>query len=749
MVDKRALEIDVMEESTPSTDGSRLNDAPSEVACGSTSSLSASLEDSPLTPSQEMDVLCGTVISTATADSPRCEAHSAISPRTPTSCSIASARHSSRERMRNVSAGTFGPPPGTASTVNHNAQALHLSPASVKSGRRQTIATFSPISASSEDSFGTDFIPCLAHDGVRRHIAHERYTGAENFIDRIGLPRAKDSVCPGYAEQGDADASPSPPLHLLRTQFMDRTEHVQTGGNGMMAIRNGGILPLAVTGRHLHNLSQTSEPTLSTDPSTTATASLPPSRGISRPRIPAPLPLQPRREILAAQRRAKRTTGLPKLPGPVGYDSPENVSLKKRSQLIRTTRKAEQTLGESLSEDAVERYIVEPSLNEKVILTRFVSEWPATPAPDSTVPEWQREDCLPRRQHGPETSGATVASPRGPKSWIRDLGKPAKVPKKLEIRVQREIHVTESWIPGPPKPPPPMPLQCSNSRKARRAPKDLHVRVAREVHVSEQTTRHSRTRSSLGLQVVSTSSPVTGSTPSPSPLFEDAEEIARRARRLQLAKLQRLLGTPVPPHMVADVDVSVVEQESTSTAATTGNDAAEDLNKQTQGLREPLPHDLLSPISDTDSAVFESYRHSIHQLTALIEHDQDRLDTIVDELDAILPLEVSTTIVATPSPTTWRFNLIHSPSPSPLPSPTAWRRNRKSRYSDEQRDLAFSPNLAARRTATLDGVIEEMWTSMQAEVKRGSLRVAEANKLVEMMGILRKKRESAEWAELE
>lgn len=172
--------------------------------------------------------------------------------------------------------------------------------------------------------------------------------------------------------------------------------------------------------------------------------------------------------------------------------STSTMEHQQKALLIRRNRKLGQMLGVSLPEADVGQYVVEPSMASTTVLTRVDDAWP-----DLRGPEWSRDDCLPQLAEHPESPEAqSDGKPRRTKSKLRRPIEGVRAPADLQVYVSRETSVTETVAPA-----------------------------------SHQTGDSA------------------ASTP-PSTPFQTREEAVRARRRAQLAKLQRILGSPISPRLV-------------------------------------------------------------------------------------------------------------------------------------------------------------------------------------------------------
>ncbi|ODN90799.1 hypothetical protein L198_06116 [Cryptococcus wingfieldii CBS 7118] len=231
---------------------------------------------------------------------------------------------------------------------------------------------------------------------------------------------------------------------------------------------------------------------------------------------------------------------------------PSNISLigststtltpSQRTLLVKRTRKLEHLLGQPLPEAQIEQSLIEPLNGVREYDVQVGEAWPESPSPGSSataraaqddergrrVPEWEREDCLVRRVPA-GLGGGSLPSLHGED----DLAKPVKM-----SLAQKALAAFN--LPAPQK------------------SDELKVYVSRQMRVTETVSRG--TSSSVGVnreQVPPTSpmSPMSANTTSSweSQLREESgeSEAVKKGRRVQLAKLHRLLGVPIPPELVS------------------------------------------------------------------------------------------------------------------------------------------------------------------------------------------------------
>lgn len=175
--------------------------------------------------------------------------------------------------------------------------------------------------------------------------------------------------------------------------------------------------------------------------------------------------------------------------------STATLEQQQKALLIRRNRKLGQVLGVSLPESDVGQYVVEPSVASTTVLTKVEASWP-----ENRGPEWSRDDCVP---HLADEEDHEDRMPRRTKSKLRRPIEAVKVPENLQVYVSRETSVTETVAPATHNP-----LDSAPS-----------------------------------------------SPPSTPP--QTREEAIRARRRAQLAKLQRILGSPISPRLVLAPDDDV------------------------------------------------------------------------------------------------------------------------------------------------------------------------------------------------
>lgn len=169
--------------------------------------------------------------------------------------------------------------------------------------------------------------------------------------------------------------------------------------------------------------------------------------------------------------------------------STSTLEQQQKALLIRRNRKLGQVLGVSLPESDVGQYVVEPSVASTTVLTKVEAAWP-----ENRGPEWSQDDCVP---HLADDEDRGDRMPRRTKSKLRRPVETVKLPENLQVYVSRETSVTETVAPA------------SQSNPLDSAPS------------SPPTTPH-----------------------------QTREEAIRARRRAQLAKLQRILGSPISPRLV-------------------------------------------------------------------------------------------------------------------------------------------------------------------------------------------------------
>lgn len=176
-----------------------------------------------------------------------------------------------------------------------------------------------------------------------------------------------------------------------------------------------------------------------------------------------------------------------------GSLSTSTLEQQQKALLIRRNRKLGQVLGVSLPESDVGQYVVEPSVASTTVLTKVEAAWP-----EHRGPEWSRDDCVPQLAEPDEAGEDRGVGVRRTKSKLKRPIEAMKLPDNLQVYVSRETSVTETVAPA-----------------------------IGATHAVDSTA----------------SSP-------PSTPFQTREEAVRARRRAQLAKLQRILGSPISPRLV-------------------------------------------------------------------------------------------------------------------------------------------------------------------------------------------------------
>ncbi|WWC90597.1 uncharacterized protein L201_005533 [Kwoniella dendrophila CBS 6074] len=220
-----------------------------------------------------------------------------------------------------------------------------------------------------------------------------------------------------------------------------------------------------------------------------------------------------------------------------------DLTPEQRAILLRRTKKLEQMLGEALPENQVEKLVIEPVNTGSTYMTKNSEDaWPKTPPSSSKggrrTPEWERDDCIPNRIK--DSSSANQTHSRS-KSSLADKAKAA-----LGLGPDRSI---------------------PNGGRSDEGKDHLKVYVSRSLQESHTVSRGNpfNGRSGGGINRQSNSPPDKGNSQTSSPTTpgtattmgssnwpgnEHEEETIRKNRRLQLAKLHRLLGTPIPPELL-------------------------------------------------------------------------------------------------------------------------------------------------------------------------------------------------------
>ena len=148
-------------------------------------------------------------------------------------------------------------------------------------------------------------------------------------------------------------------------------------------------------------------------------------------------------------------------------------------------------------------------------------------------------------------------------------------------------------------------------------------------------------------------------------------------------------------------------------------------------------------------ATYDTYHQSIQGLLYLVEHDQDELGRIVDELASpeIPDKDELVYIIGHPSSPDPSSPILASPvSAEHDPESFTSRRKRAGKLSHffgEARvgiDSPCSVPVRRSRKDVLDGMLGDVWKGAQAEAKIGTMRRDELERLSTMMGTLRRRR---------
>lgn len=123
-------------------------------------------------------------------------------------------------------------------------------------------------------------------------------------------------------------------------------------------------------------------------------------------------------------------------------------------------------------------------------------------------------------------------------------------------------------------------------------------------------------------------------------------------------------------------------------------------------------------------ATFDTYHQSIQGLLYLVEHDQDELGRIVDQLS----------IAEAEDP--------HSPSDPDSFISRRKRAGKLSHFFGEARVGVDSPCLPVKKSRkdVLDRMLGDVWNGAQAEARTGTMGRDELERLGSMMGTLRRRR---------
>lgn len=181
-------------------------------------------------------------------------------------------------------------------------------------------------------------------------------------------------------------------------------------------------------------------------------------------------------------------------------------------------------LGESLGEDDIEKFIIQPNQGPMTVMTGYaIGEWPVR---DSTrrVPEYDREDCvpniLPLTERGDRKDSVGLGRSRSVTRRAREVlgldSEGSRQQEALKVYVGRERSVAETLVRSP---------TIAGGTTNRRAVVDEELGPL--------------TPSSAGVSLKTVES-----------VGEDEDEYLRKLRRGQLAKVG-LVSSPLFPHYKA------------------------------------------------------------------------------------------------------------------------------------------------------------------------------------------------------
>ncbi|WWC93470.1 hypothetical protein V866_000305 [Kwoniella sp. B9012] len=216
-----------------------------------------------------------------------------------------------------------------------------------------------------------------------------------------------------------------------------------------------------------------------------------------------------------------------------------DLTPEQRAILLRRTRKLEQMLGEALPGNQVEKLVIDPVNSSSTYLTKNSEDsWPKTPPSSSKVPEWARDDVIPHREKDPSPEPQQTLKIDRSKNSLADkakaalgLGSGAGGRDDLKVYVSRSLQESHTISRG-------NSFNDSHRTGVNRSSADNHTPPDKNKNQS---------------QTSSPTTPATATTTTSSswlPDERDEEELIRRNRRQQLAKLHRLLGAPIPPELL-------------------------------------------------------------------------------------------------------------------------------------------------------------------------------------------------------
>ncbi|OXG38404.1 hypothetical protein C359_04403 [Cryptococcus neoformans Bt120] len=349
---------------------------------------------------------------------------------------------------------------------------------------------------------------------------------------------------------------PSAPANSLHTSSPTKSiNSVRKGFTYAEAL----VSPVTTTNfptSHFHSLSLRKSASIdslpSLHPSLTDSVNLERRPLLKQPLPPLPTQHRPTQSTITISRPS-----LPPFPSVnQALSTSSTLTSSQRTILIRRTRKLEALLGETLSESQISQHVVDPLNSVKEFDTQMKEGWPDSPPAGwgKRVPEWEREDCLVQRVKGEngEEGGEGKAKSLAQKT-LAALNLTSKKPEgdDLKVYVSRQMRVTET------------------------------------VTYGEASTKASVNRAEPVSVTVSPTSANSISADSQWPAENGGDE-GKKVRRQQLAKLQRLLGVPIPPEVVnpasqIDPHISYTpdkRRDSDRTLAATTSSQADSLSDQ-------------------------------------------------------------------------------------------------------------------------------------------------------------------------
>ena len=148
---------------------------------------------------------------------------------------------------------------------------------------------------------------------------------------------------------------------------------------------------------------------------------------------------------------------------PAELVSKNDLNPDQRAVLLRRAKKLEQLLGQSLDERSIERLLIDPIHQVRTVTTQAENEvWPSTPLGGRKDREWQRDDCVPRKGKQVDTSmgmGTSASMPglarsgsvlaKRARAALGLDGKYKSAPRgDLAVYVSREMRVSETAVRG-------------------------------------------------------------------------------------------------------------------------------------------------------------------------------------------------------------------------------------------------------------------------------------------------------------